>query len=140
MNQNEEDMLGTRRRMTPQEVGMIVRMYRESNQVKRAALAAQANVSEKTLERLEAGVPVQETTYRRVAIALGIAEDSFIREEYIPTPEEYLHRQEAEQAKFKKTHTKVDVARLIDPVKSWRCSERTPAWPMTIRSRPTISI
>jgi len=90
MSENVEGIRGAYRRLTPVEVGMVVRLYRHSHELKRTALAAQAHISDKTLERLEAGVPVREDSYRRVALAIGLRDDAFIKEEYIPTPEEYL--------------------------------------------------
>lgn len=53
--------------------------------------------------------------YRRVAGAMGLPDDAFIKEEYIPTPEEYLEQQERAQAELQHRHTKVPVARLTDP-------------------------
>jgi transcriptional regulator with XRE-family HTH domain len=115
MNESAESMQGTNRRLTPVEVGMIVRLYRHSRELKRIALAAEAHVSDKTLERLESGIVVREDSYRRVAAAMGLPEDAFIKEEYIPTPSEYLEQQEKAEAEFQKNHTRVPVARLTDP-------------------------
>lgn len=115
MSESAESTRGTCRRLTPTEVGMVVRLYRHSREIKRTALAAQAHISDKTLERLEAGISVREDSYRRVAVAIGLPEDAFIKEEYIPTPEEYLEQQEKQQDEFRKSHTKVDVAPLNDP-------------------------
>jgi transcriptional regulator with XRE-family HTH domain len=115
MSENVEGIRGVYRRLTPVEVGMIVRLYRHTHEMKRAALAAQAHVSDKTLERLESGVPVRADSYRRVAAALGLEEDTFVKDEYIPTPDEYLEKQEREQANFHNSHTKVSVAPLTDP-------------------------
>lgn len=115
MSENVEGIRGAYRRLTPAEVGMVVRLYRHSHEIKRTALAAMAHISDKTLERLEAGVSVREDSYRRVAVAIRLREDAFIKEEYIPTPEEYLEQQERQQDELRKTHTKVDVAPLTDP-------------------------
>jgi transcriptional regulator with XRE-family HTH domain len=110
-----EGIRGEYRKLTPLEIGMIVKLFRHGRDIKRAVLAADSSVSEKTLERVEAGQVVSEDSYRRIARAMGLKEDAFVKEEYVPTPEEALEQQEREQAEFAANHTKVAVAPLTDP-------------------------
>ena len=79
---------GEYRRFTAAEVGMTIRMFREGRGIKRAVLAVDANMSEKTLERAEAGQGISEESCRRVARALGLPEDMFVASHYVPAPEE----------------------------------------------------
>lgn len=53
-------MRGEHRRLTSTEVGLVIRMFREGHGIKRAVLAADAHISDKTLERAEAGHAISE--------------------------------------------------------------------------------
>jgi len=58
----------------------MIRSFRQEQGIKRAALAADANMSEKTLERAEGGQGISEDSCRRIARALGLQEDVFVGE------------------------------------------------------------
>jgi ribosome-binding protein aMBF1 (putative translation factor) len=55
MSESVEGIRGEYRRLTSPEVGMMIRMSRQLRGIKRAVLAVEARVSEKTVERAEAG-------------------------------------------------------------------------------------
>ena len=112
MPESVNGIRGEYRRFTSVEIGGVIRYLRESQGVKRAALAAEANVSEKTVERAEAGEGVSEESCRRIARALGLKDDAFIRELYIPTPEEAEHIQRQALEERQRTHCVVPVREL----------------------------
>src|SRR5580692_10759120 len=85
---------GEFRRPKPDEIAMVVKLFRKMRGIKQASLAASAGVVERTLERLEAGQSVGAETYRRVATALGLDGTAFTAERYISTVEEALERVE----------------------------------------------
>jgi transcriptional regulator with XRE-family HTH domain len=69
---NVDGIRGEYRRLTSTEVGVMIRAFREGQGIKRAVLAADANMSEKTLERAEGGQGISEDSCRRIARALGL--------------------------------------------------------------------
>jgi transcriptional regulator with XRE-family HTH domain len=87
---NVDGIHGEYRRFTSDEVGRLIRWYREHLDIKRAVLAAAANMSEKTLERAEAGQGISEEYVRRIARALGIDGEILVSELFVPafTPDE----------------------------------------------------
>jgi transcriptional regulator with XRE-family HTH domain len=105
---------GEYRRPNSGEIAMLVRMFRQARGIKQAALAAAADVAERTLERLEAGKSVSSETYRRVAIELGLDAGAFIDERYIATPHEAFERVERRLDELEKTHVRVPVAHATD--------------------------
>ena len=121
MSEQVEGIRGQFRRFTPSEVGVIVRIWRETRGMKRAVLAHEAHVSDKTVERIEAGKAVAEGTFRRLARALGLKEELFVQPVYIPAPEEAVQmaKRQAEESRlqeeeFKKEHSSVPVKRIHD--------------------------
>jgi transcriptional regulator with XRE-family HTH domain len=110
-----EGIRGEYRKPTPAEIGLIVRLFREQRGIKRTSLAADANVSEKTLERVENGTAVRDGTYKRIAAALGLDGEAFVTAAYIPTIEEMTERAKREQEELRKTHNSVPVERLQEP-------------------------
>lgn len=92
MSENVEGIRGEYRKLTPFEIGMIVRLLRERRGIKRAVLAADANISEKTLERVEGGARVRAESYRRIAEALGLNGKMFTTASYIPSSEDRTQR------------------------------------------------
>ena len=64
--------------LTPNEIACFVRNVRRDLGWKQYALADLAGISLSSLERVERGVKVGEETYRRLAKALGQAEDAFL--------------------------------------------------------------
>lgn len=105
---------GEFRSLTPAEIGDWVRMLREGRVIKRAVLAREAAVSEKTLERLEGGVQVSASAYRQVARALGLSEHALLDERYIPTTEEAVHTLIRQAEAFEATYREVHVERATD--------------------------
>src|SRR5258705_173960 len=95
---------GEFRRFTSAEVGGVIRMFRQLQGLKRAVLAADANVSEKTIERAEAGEGISEVSCRRIARALGMKENAFTDALYIPTLEEVERIQKQNEEKIRQTH------------------------------------
>lgn len=106
---------GEHRRLTPAEIGKFVFQTRTERKIKRASLAADANLSDKTLERLEAGERVGDTSYRQIALALGLPHDLFTAETYVPTAEEAVQMVNQAQEDFLRSHLRVEVAKLTDP-------------------------
>ncbi len=94
------------------EIGVMIRAFREGQGVKRAVLAAEANMSEKTLERAEGGQGISEDSCRRIARALGLQEDVFVGERYIPAPEEAMRMLEQKDKERRATHSPSAVAEL----------------------------
>lgn len=97
---NVQGINGEFRRPNAGEIGMIIRALRADRGIKRASLAADAAISEKTLERAEAGQSIREMSHRRIARALGLREDAFLAELYVPALEEaalVIKRQQDEQ-------------------------------------------
>jgi transcriptional regulator with XRE-family HTH domain len=106
---------GEYRRPNPQEIAILVKMFRQARGIKQAALAASAGVSERTLERLEAGKSVAAGTYRLMALQLGLDEAAFTAARYIATPEEAAERVIRQIDELEKTHVRVAVSRATDP-------------------------
>jgi transcriptional regulator with XRE-family HTH domain len=113
MTENVEGIRGEFRRFTAVEIGFLIKVYRKNHGVKRAALAADANMSEKTLERAEKGEGIAEDSLRRIARALGFQETVFTAEHYIPAPEEAARMAEEVDQKLRQTHRSVAVSLLI---------------------------
>jgi transcriptional regulator with XRE-family HTH domain len=115
MTENIEGLHGEYRRFTSAEVGTTIRLLRRIRGLKRAVLAAEAHVSEKTLERAEAGEGISEDSSRRIARALGMKETAFIEELFIPTLEEAARLQQKKDEEVRKTHRPVAVAPVVGP-------------------------
>jgi transcriptional regulator with XRE-family HTH domain len=115
MNTEVSGIKGEFRRPKPDEIAMVVKLFRKTRGIKQASLAASAGVVERTLERLEAGQSVGAETYRRVATALGLDGTAFTAERYISTIEEALERVERQSEELERSHTRVQVSRATDP-------------------------
>jgi transcriptional regulator with XRE-family HTH domain len=110
---NVNGIRGEYRRLTSAEVGLMIRMIREAQGIKRAALAADANMSEKTLERAESGRGISEESCCRIARALGIREDTFVNELYVPGgPEEAERMLKERDDQLRATHQQHPVLEL----------------------------
>jgi transcriptional regulator with XRE-family HTH domain len=110
-----ESVLGVTRPPTLTEVSVMVKLAREARGWKQAVLAAQAGLTEKTVARVEQGVRVQEESYRRLAVAFGVAEDAFTAERYFPTPEEFSEANEERQQLLDRDFDRIEVRPLSDP-------------------------
>lgn len=111
----ENSEFGVVRAPTLQEIQLMVRGAREYRGWKQTFLAAKAGITERTLARVEQGVRVSEDTYRRLALAFGIAEDGFYAERYMPTVEEFVENQAEAERVMNETCDRVTVAPLNDP-------------------------
>jgi transcriptional regulator with XRE-family HTH domain len=103
---------GEFRRLTPREVGLFIKDCRERMGLKRLALAAEAGVSDKTLERAESGEGVNEESCRRIAVALGLKPESFTEPMFIPsatTPAEFKQNELRLRQEQERTHFAVSV-------------------------------
>jgi transcriptional regulator with XRE-family HTH domain len=112
MTDNVAGVHGQYRRFTAVEVGGLIRLLRDQQGLKRAALAASANVSEKTVERAEAGKGISEECCRRIARVLGMREDALTEPLYIPTPEEAARVEEQRLEDLKRTHSSQPIQRV----------------------------
>ncbi|MFZ1907323.1 MAG: helix-turn-helix transcriptional regulator [Steroidobacteraceae bacterium] len=111
-NSNVNGIRSEYRRLTSAETGVIIRMLREGHRIKRAALAADANISEKTLERAEAGQAIGEESCRRIARVLGLREDLFVIKQYIRAPEEAEQMLKQRCEELRSTHRPHSVSEL----------------------------
>ena len=109
---NVHGIKGEFRRLTASEVGLMIRLARKQQGLKRAALAADVHISEKTLERAESGLGVSEESSRRIARALGFQEDAFVAELYIPTEGEVEQMQRNQEEEIKATYRPLPVAEI----------------------------
>ncbi|GLR66412.1 transcriptional regulator [Acidocella aquatica] len=77
-----------------EEIGRRITAYRISRQMTQAAMAAEAGVSKRTVERLEAGEPTQLTNFIRCLRSLGRLEAlELLLPELPPSPIAELERQ-----------------------------------------------
>lgn len=109
---NVQGIKGDFRRLTSAEVGLMIRMLREGQGIKRAVLAVDAKMSEKTLERAESGQGISEEYSRRIARALGLREDAFVAELYVPAPGEAEQMFKRQEEELRATHRPQAVAEL----------------------------
>lgn len=100
------------RELTPEEIACAVIIFRKARDLKQITLAARAEVTERTIQRIEQGRKVDTETLRRVALGLGLPEHAFIGAREIAPPEEAMARAERASAFY----TPVD----LHPFSSWR--------------------
>src|ERR1039457_284908 len=98
-----ETKTGTFKRLGPHEVAAIVKIARTNREWKQFALAHEAGVTERTIERVEAGKRVSDETLQKIAKALSLAEGVFTDPIYCPSQEELAAI--ARKAKEDYTHT-----------------------------------
>lgn len=106
---------GEFRRLTPVEIGAIVRASREQQQLKRISLAEAAHLSEKTLERIEGGKAAGPRSYRGIAKALGLHAEVLTRHQYVPTETEVRDSVERYAARIQQENEEVPVQAITDP-------------------------
>src|SRR5947209_17246550 len=82
--------------LTPKEIGDAVKIFRKMSGMKQIALAIEAGVDERTIQRIERGEAVSETSLRSVAKALGMRDDAFVGARHVLSSEQALH--EAQKA------------------------------------------
>lgn len=122
---NVQGIKGEYRRLTSAEVGVMIRMLRQSQGIKRAVLAADAHMSEKTLERAESGQGISEEYSCRIARALGLQESTFVAEQYIPAPDEAEQMLKKQDEKLRATHqpqTVAEINGIRDVLPLFRCA------------------
>lgn len=114
MSQQQESIAsmgqGEFRKPTPKEVGEVVKMLREGLGMKQFALAEAANMTERTLQRVESGVKASDATLKRLAVALNLAEDAFTSQQHILNPDEVQQEVERLQAEY----SVLDVRPLVE--------------------------
>jgi transcriptional regulator with XRE-family HTH domain len=81
---------GQYRKLTPQEIGRAVTAFRSVLGMKQMALALDAGVDQRTVQRIERGERVNEHTLQKVAKAFGIRERAFLGPRYVSTSEEAI--------------------------------------------------
>jgi DNA-binding XRE family transcriptional regulator len=91
--------------MTPAEVGLLVKLYRESMEWTQETLAELAGVTPRTVQRVEAGDPSSPDTRRALARAFQIPNmDIFLNPNPFPTSEEIAEQ----KAQFEREHIVLD--------------------------------
>lgn len=97
------------RLLTPDEVGLLVRTFRDFRQWSQATLAEIAGLTERTVQRVEAGEPSSVDTRRALAVALQYEDpDAFNKPHAIPTEEETRKAKEA----FEREHLILDAVEV----------------------------
>lgn len=109
---NVQGIRGEYRRLNATEVGFLISLTRKQQGIKRAALAADAHMSEKTLERAESGLGISEDSSRRIARALGFQEDAFVSVRYIPAQGELERMLKRQEEELRATHQLQPVAEI----------------------------
>lgn len=100
------------RRLTPEEIGNLAKYAREQLGLKQLTLSVRANVSMRTIQRIESGQKADDLTLEDVAEALGMERSAFTKVYQLPDFEQL-----AEEVREISANTKpVDAV----PVKSWR--------------------
>jgi transcriptional regulator with XRE-family HTH domain len=96
--------------MTPVEIGILVKIYRETMQWSQETLAELSGLTVRTIQRVEAGQPSSLDTRRAVARGFQVPDiDVFNKPNPFPTPEE-LKQQKVE---FDRKYIVLD-ARVVD--------------------------
>lgn len=94
---------GTYKRPEAKEIAFIVKELRTYLGWKQFALAHEAGITERTIERVEAGERVSDDTLRKIARALQLSEGAFTEARYLPSDEELAAI--AKKVKEDYTHT-----------------------------------
>ena len=81
---------GTYERPAPKDIAFMVKELRGYFEWKQLALADEAGVTERTIERIEAGITVSDDTLRKVAKALKLPEGAFTEARYCPSDTELM--------------------------------------------------
>lgn len=115
MNNQYFENTGTCRSLTPKEIGYAVASFREVRSWKQSTLAAEAGVTERTVQRIENGEKASDETLRKVAQALGFPPRAFIGPRYIRTPEEAAAYAEKTMKETFGHNMKVSVGQFTEP-------------------------
>lgn len=93
------------RPLTPAELAVVIKMYREANQWSQEQLADVAGLSTRTVQRVESGHPSDLDTRRAMARAFGLEDIDALNKPYvIPTPDEI----KAQREQFEREHITLD--------------------------------
>jgi transcriptional regulator with XRE-family HTH domain len=103
---------GEYRSLTPQEIGKWVARFRKMMDWKQLALAMEAGVTERTVQRIEHGEKVDDATLRKIGKAFRLGGEGFVGPRYIPTDEEL----QAEVARAQKDLMVIE-AHSLDTIK-----------------------
>jgi transcriptional regulator with XRE-family HTH domain len=106
----ETKKTGTYGRPVPSDIAFMVKELRGYFGWKQFALACEAGVTERTIERIEAGVTVSDDTLRKVAKALKVREEAFTEARYCPSDEELM----AELKRIQAEHTVTELRDLSE--------------------------
>lgn len=117
MSANVRGIEGEMRQFTPIEVGFVIKVCRKSMGLKREALALSARVTDKTIQRAEAGERVREKSSRLIACALGLRPDTFTKQRFMPhpmSPEDVELREHVLNEAWAESHLPITVQELRD--------------------------
>lgn len=78
------------RRLTPQEIGKAVRVFRKALDMKQITLAHEAGVSERAIQRIESGESVADETLARIAKAFQMESDALTKPRPVMSDEEAI--------------------------------------------------
>jgi transcriptional regulator with XRE-family HTH domain len=106
----ETKTTGTYQRPAPKDIAFMVKELRAYFGWKQLALADEAGVTERTVERIEAGITVSDDTLRKVARALKLREGAFTEPSYCPSEAELM----AEVKKIRDQHTVTELHDLSE--------------------------
>ena len=117
MSANVRGIEGEMRQFTPIEVGLVIKVCRKSMGLKREALALSARVTDKTIQRAEAGERVREKSSRLIARALGLPPDTFTKQRFMPhllSPGDVERREHVLIEAWAESHLPIMVQELRD--------------------------
>lgn len=103
---------GEFRNLTPQEIGAWVAAFRKMMKWKQLALALEAGVTERTVQRIEHGEKVDDETLHRIGKAFRLRGQGLVGPRYIPTEEELQATVEQAQKELRTIE-----ARILSTVK-----------------------
>jgi transcriptional regulator with XRE-family HTH domain len=106
----EAKTIGAYQRPAPKDIAFMVKELRAYFGWKQLALADEAGVTERTVERIEAGITVSDDTLRKVAKALKLREGAFTEPSYCPSEAELM----AEVTKIRDQHTVTELHDLSE--------------------------
>ena len=92
MDPSQINGTGQFRCLTPSEIGECVVWCRKAAGWKQLTLAIEARLNERTVQRLEQGVNVDDDSLRKIARAFHLKEDVFLAPRYIWTEDELKYR------------------------------------------------
>jgi transcriptional regulator with XRE-family HTH domain len=111
--------------MKPEEIALLVKMHREYLGWKQINLAQEARLTERTIQRLEAGEQMSDVTLRQVAKALKLSDpDYFLKPQRFPTSDEL----EELLSEWKRKYRILDVQRATSGKQLADLASRAHCW------------